>query len=393
MKNIKVTIAGFSNAQVSSLEKYLCDQPWLDVSSEYSQDDNVISWEGIEHHHPDVVLLCVNENWNHVLSVLPAIFRGQVALVVYGPEANSQAMRMAMQAGARDYVSASFANEDVGDILRKVGRQCVSATEEHGQVTSVINAKGGSGGSFLATSLAHMFSDKHKQHTALLDFDFQYGVQSLSLDVEIDHGIAELLSVVNELDPNSVMGYMSKHVGSVYLLAEKQDHIVLPGEFNAENIVKMINLCKRVFDQIVIDLPRMIDQVFSNVVTNSNNVLLVMQQSVAHVRDVKRLYSILIEELDVPRENVSIIVNRYNDDNSVTRKAIIDSVGCSELLSLTNDYKLVATVTDMAVPIAEYAPKAALTKELSELSSRLIGEEIENNRSMFNKVIGGLLRR
>lgn len=396
-KQLKIIFLGAETEAARMLEGHLSKRDSFSVSSNYKTESNGSAvWSHItDRNKPDIIMLSINDQWEKLLSTVPnSIHKNGQIMVVVGPEGNSQAMRLAMKMGARDYLSAPFSVSEITESLLQINSKYVDTdTKTRGQVVSVINAKGGSGGSFIATNIAHLFSDVENQRTALLDFDFQYGVQSLSLDLPIEHDLAEMLTMAPSMDPMSMKGYLSKHKSGIHLLAERQDNIVLTGDIDLSNLSSLIENIEKGFDQVVVDLPRQVDPIFSTVVSHSHHILLVLQQTVAHVRDTKRLFGILVNELDIAPDRIILVVNRYDKDNNVTLDAIKETVGHDNFMTLTNDFKRVALVTDMAMPLYSYAPNAPLTTDLLSLCHQLSGVIKKDKKSIMNKVFGGLLSR
>lgn len=396
-KQLKIHFLGTKTEAARMLEKHLSNRDAFNVRADYIVESNgSVLWSKLsDREKPDIIMLSVDAQWEKILSSVPdSIHNKGQALVVLGPDGDSQAMRMSMKMGARDYLSAPFAVNDITESLLQINSKFVDTGKKtKGQVVCVINAKGGSGGSFVATNVAHVFAEVESKHTALLDFDFQYGVQSLSLDLPMEHDLEEVLAMAPNLDSVSMKGYLSKHKSGIYLLAERQDNIVLSGDVDIANLSSLIENIEKGFDQIVVDLPRQVDPIFSTVVSHSHHILLVLQQTVAHVRDTKRLYGILVEELDIVPESIILVVNRYDKENSVTLDAIEEVVGNGNFVTLSNDFKRVALVTDMAMPLYSYAPNAPLMNDLISLSHQISGIVKEDKKSIFDKVLGGFLSR
>ena len=396
-RQLRVIFLGADTESARMLETHLSERDSFSVRSDYKIGSNGSAlWSKItDRDKPDIILLSIDEQWEKVLETVPnSIHKKSQALVVIGPEGDSQAMRMAMKMGARDYLSAPFSVTEITESLLQISSRFVDTNKKtKGQVVSVINAKGGSGGSFIATNIAHIFAEVEGLSTALLDFDFQYGVQSLSLDLPMEHELEEILTMAPNLDPISMKGYLSKHKSGIHLLAERQDHIVLSGDVDLSNLSCLIENIEKGFSQVVVDLPRQVDPIFSTVVSHSHHILLVLQQTVAHVRDTKRLYGILVDDLDIVPDRIILVVNRYDKDNSVTLDAIEETIGHGNFVTLTNDFKRVAMVTDMAMPLYSYAPSAPLTTDLISLCHQICGIFKEDKKSIFDKVLGGLLNR
>ena len=63
---------------------------------------------------------------------------------------------------------------------------------------------------------------------------------------------------------------------------------------------------------MVVDVPHRIDAAGAATLGMSRNILLVLEQSVMHVKNAAKLLRILTKELGIPRERIRPVVNRFN---------------------------------------------------------------------------------
>ena len=115
------------------------------------------------------------------------------------------------------------------------------------------------------------------------------------------------------------------------------------------------------------------------------------QQSVAHIRDTQRLLNILRHEFELEEDQITVLVNRYNDKSLITIAEIQKTVGHENIKPLVNDYKRVVMSVDTATPIAEYAPTSVISRQLKEIVRAFSGEH-EDKKSFFRRALGGMLR-
>ena len=394
MKNkARILLLGANSEDIRTLDAALRGQVWFSVATATRDDDAIPNWAAVHETRPDVVILSLADNWKASLDSLPAKRVAGWELVVMGPSDNMLAMRHAMQLGARDYVPLKSSVTEVVEIVRRVVRdhQPSSPTRHGGQITTVMNSKGGSGASFLAANIAHLLRSERQMHVGLLDLDLQFGTQSLNFDVSLAYGVVDVLRLIKQLDAIALQGYMSKHRSGLMLLGEKLDEIVLPGDIHPEEVDQLLNLVAQGFDHTVIDLPRQVDPTFSTLVAKSNQFVITTQQSVPHIRDTKRLLRILHDEFQFAPDRIFVVVNRYSEQSGVTLDEIARTLGHDHLFTLQNDFKRVAATIDTATPLAELAPNASLTKELRRLTQHLLGEEIEQP-SILKRALGNIFR-
>lgn len=394
MKNkARILLLGANSEDIRTLDAALRGQVWFSVATATRDDDAVPNWAAVHETRPDVVILSLAANWKASLDSLPAKRVAGWELVVMGPSDNMPAMRHAMQLGARDYVPLPSAVAEVVETVRRVVRdhQPSSPARQGGQITTVMNSKGGSGASFLAANIAYLLRCERQMHVGLLDLDLQFGTQSLNFDLSLAYGVVDVLRLIQQLDAIALQGYMSKHRSGLMLLGEKLNEIVLPGDVHPEEVDQLLNLVAQGFDHTVIDLPRQVDPTFSTLVAKSNQFVITTQQSVPHIRDTKRLLRILHDEFQFAPDRIFVVVNRYSEQLGVTLDEIASTLGHDRLFTLQNDFKRVAATIDTATPLAELAPNAPLTKELRRLTQHLLGEVIEQP-SMLKRALGNIFR-
>lgn len=392
MKNkARILLLGADSDDIRTLDASLRGQVWFSVSTATRDDDATPNWAAVHESRPDVVILSIGNNWKASLDSLPSKRVAGWEWVVMGPSDNMLAMRHAMQLGARDYIPLPTPAAEVVEIVRRVVRdhQPSNPARQGGQITTVMNSKGGSGASFMAANIAHMLCSERQMHVGLLDLDLQFGTQSLNFDVSLAYGVVDVLRLIKQLDAVALQGYLSKHRSGLMLLGEKLDEIVLPGDVNPEAVDLLLDLVIQGFDHTVIDLPRQVDPTFSTLVAKSNQFVISTQQSVPHIRDTKRLLRILHDEFQFSSDRIFVVINRYSEKSGVTIDEIARTLDHDRLFTLQNDFKRAASAIDTATPLADLAPNAPLTNELRRLTQRLLGEEIDQP-SLLKRAFGGI---
>jgi pilus assembly protein CpaE len=282
------------------------------------------------------------------------------------------AMRIAMQAGARDFLPYS----EVSQLLQSVDAICDELSTDSsagGELIAVVNAKGGSGATFLACNLAHLAVSATQESAALIGLDMQFPTLPSYFDMQLRHGLIQALESVNELDAVALDAIMASHESGLKLLAAR------PGDFRfgfddlAEQTKSLIDLLQSNYQHVIIDMPRRLDEVNAQVVSRASRVLLVVQQSLPHIQDATRLRQLLRDQLGVPTERVVIVVNRYSKGGDIQLNDVEKALPGSAIMTVPNQYKIVSESINLGVPMYEHAPKSTVTRALIELQSRVIG--------------------
>jgi len=320
------------------------------------------------------------------LTALPSSMRP--ALLVIAQDNDKHLMRLAMQAGARDFFTHPVDSHELHKSLIQTIFDLRRGQSQQGILTTVINAKGGSGGSFIACNLAHLTSVVSDSSAVLMDLDLQFGTQSLNLDVKPRHNIVETLNDVAKLDFEGLDGYMTRHESGLRLLSTEHDHLTLTNEISIENLDQLLTLSISSYNRIFVDLPRHIDSVSVTILERSDQIVIVIQQSLAHMRDAKRLIGILRSEFNIAAPNIFIVINRYNSEGSLKIKDVQDTLDCQNVLTVPNDYETVAQSTNLGIPLYSYARNAPITKSIMSLIESLnvtVKDEFKE-KSFFQKL-------
>lgn len=338
---------------------------------------------------PDVLIVLLDDLTVDALSQLSSLPSStRPALLVIAEDNDNQQMRRSMQAGARDFFTFPVNNQELLKSFNQIIFDLRRGRSKQGILTTVINAKGGSGGSFIACNLAHIASALSDSSVVLMDFDLQFGSQALNLDIKPLHTIVEALHDVAQLDFDAIDGYMSLHKSGLRLLATTYEQLALPGDISVENLDLLLTLINSHYDRIFIDLPRQIDPLSATILERSDQIIIIVQQSLAHMRDAKRLTQILKSEFNIAEKNILIVVNRYNANSNLSLKDIQGALESSELYQIPNDYESVAQSTNLGIPLYDYVPNSAITKAMISLAESLnvsIKEEFKE-KSFLKKV-------
>ena len=374
MRKITVLVSGRDQPGHEAALRILEGQPDLDVGQPAPEASHLDPLFGLAT-QPDVLVAVLGPRWEETLRALNARPAAQrPAIIIIGPTPDSQIMRRAMQAGARDFFAPPLAHAELLAAVRLIGREKGAGMPvAKGQITAVINAKGGSGASFIAANLAHITAVHKKVPVSLIDLDVQFGALPLAFDLEQRNSLIEALNNANQLDPIALQGYMAKHESGVHVLSAMSDQLPLPWEIQTEALSQVLSLAAQTYSNVVVDLPRQIDPLTSLVLGQANHIVLVMQQSLAHVRDAKRLLRIITSSLSVPREHILLVLNRYSDRDAVRVKDIQDTVNPPAIAMIPNDFRVVSESLNAGVPLLESARQAPVTKSLQELAAKVCG--------------------
>lgn len=371
---VSVLVCGRSKGAVDIMEAMLRGQPGLEVRSRVVLNGFLDPLHGVSP-LPQILILHLGGAWQDELRALtlrPAGERPQT--IVVGPEGNAQIMRLAMQNGARDFFTDPVAGEEMVASVRRIAHEIASGGRSgRGRITALMNAKGGSGATFIASNLSHILAKHLRMRVALLDLDLQFGTLCQYFDLTPHESLLAALGNVQHIDAVALEGYMAKHASGLHLLSAASEQTPLPWQIPVENLDQLLNHAVQAYEHVVIDLPRQIDPLTTRVLERADHILLVMQQGVTHLRDAKQLLRIFTRELLIPLVNIQLVVNRLDKKHSIGIEEIRSMLNPGALVTLPNDYERATTTINLGTPLLDCAKGAPITRALVEFAVKLSG--------------------
>jgi pilus assembly protein CpaE len=391
----RILISSRSRPQIEYVELMLKSEPGVEVQTRVVVNGHFDPLYGVDT-PPDVLILDLSQSWETELRELMAHPERPQLIVIAPAEDNGRVIRMAMQAGARDYFTHPV---ERGEILASVQRMAeelgakAQRQRGKGRLTAVINAKGGSGASFLACSVAHCMASHLRMRTALLDMDLQFGTLPLYLDLAPREGVIAALANADQIDTVALEAHMLKHPSGLRLLASMSEELVSPWEIPQDRLDRLLGQAVGDFEHVVVDLPRQIDPVTSRIMERADYLLIVTQQGISHLRDGKRLVRIATRDLAIPNDRIHVVVNRHDKSNPVDSAQIQAALKPGSLVEVPNDYRRVSESINLGVPLCESAKGAAITRAIVAIAEKLADRPKVERKGALGAVFNQLLLR
>ena len=392
MAKLKILIAGRSELAVKRLSQYLSGHSEFVLTTRLLGNGHADPLHGVSE-TPDMLLLHHAPGQSELQFLSESGQGNQLPLIVFGPGDNPESMRLAMQAGARDYLSETAPLSDlVASLLRLREETVRSGASAAGRLIVVMNSKGGSGASFLATNLAHGFVVNDGARVTLADLDIQLGGLCRYLDITPKMGILQALEVAKQMDDISAEAYTCEHSSGLRLLAAPSKRFVPPNDIPTDELDALLKVFLSINDCVVADSPNRLDAVTEFFLERADNIVLVVQQSLPHVQDAARMIQLLTSEISVPEARISVVVNRYSKNAPVELGDMRKALRTDTLITVPNQFKLAAESINSGIPVADISKKAPLTKAIRNLQTALENKDSMPPRSFLARALPGILR-
>jgi pilus assembly protein CpaE len=392
-KRLEVLLASRNRAPVERFETELAAASSYRIATRFIENGHADPVYGLSE-LPDVVVMVLDDRGH---SDLEALFgereEGGPPLIVVAEEGDAKTMRLAMRAGARDFLSGAVEIEDLIETIDRVAEQLVDrARDSQHELTVFVNAKGGSGATFAACNVAHILTSISEKSTALLSLDLQFGGLSQYFDIKLRHGLMDVLDSVDSLDNVALDAYMTQHDSGLRLLAAMPEKTIQCHTDRAGQLATLVDKMLRCYEHVVVDMPRRIDPYVVPVLERASRIVLMLQQTLGHLHDASRMLE-LFESFDIAPSQVLVVVNRYDKNSPISLDDIKRTLRGTELALVPSDFKTVAESINLGVPIHQHAKGSGVTKALRAIEQQIVGVDETARQGIFGRALGSILRK
>ncbi|WP_168796951.1 AAA family ATPase [Vibrio sp. H11] len=323
---------------------------------------------------PDLIFVETGPNWAQKIVELqgyenPSSDDVHTSLVVFGDENDNGALKIALRIGAADFISDQAGLADLMPLLKNSAEEKIAARKS-GQLFAFVNTKGGSGATTLALNTAVETAVQCKDKVLLLDLDIHFGVVADYLNVNPVYSINDAIANVSDLDEMSLFGLVTKHSSGLHVLTFKQENY-------SENFDKAMQLGKLLptlldyYAYVFVDMSTGVNRMFAPVLSQASKVFLITQQNLVGIKNTARIYKALTIEYGVARDQVELIVNRFEKRQQIKLKDIEKTVSGMTVHVVPNDFKVAIESANLGKPFVESKKSSSITKSISELSHEL----------------------
>lgn len=382
---IRILVADDSKETRFNLKRLIQFDSGLEVVGEASDGGEAI--QKAKELLPDCILMDINMPGVDGLCATEEIVADhpQIAVIIISVQGESEYLRRAMAAGARDYLVKPFGIDDLLSTIHRVVdrvRQEQSAkvhlrlqeSEKPARIVTVFSAKGGVGKTTIATNLAVTLVQM-KQRVALLDLDLQFGDVSIALDLSPQFTIADMVRETGWTS-GETLSYLTRHSSGLLVLAaplqpEQADTI------EGAHVKSILGALRPHFDYIVIDTAQNFTDVTLTALDESDLILLVSTRDLPTLKNVM-LSNDVMRSLHYPPEKIRLVVNRENDKVGLDVSLLEEKLGMAVSYRIPSDGRLVVDSMNQGIPVVCSAPKSAITQGFRKMAVDIVGVEAQS---------------
>lgn len=241
------------------------------------------------------------------------------------------------------------------------------------KIISFIGVRGGVGSSMLATNCAWLLANEMKQKTALVDLDMHFGTGALAFDLEPGRGLTDALENPSRVDGLFIERAMIKESDNLSILGSEAP-LNDPSYTDPAALNHLLVEMRNNFKYVILDLPRTIVADYPMLISETDEVILVSDLSLAATRDVVRFIAFC--KSVAPHVKVKVLLNKVSGPGlvEVDKKDFEATVEQTVDWEIPLDTKLMIQVARSGKILSQSAKNSKVSKILLSVCDHIVGE-------------------
>jgi pilus assembly protein CpaE len=354
---------------------------------------------------PDIVLMDINmpdmngiEATERINKEIPT-----AAVIMMSVQAESDYLRQAMLAGARNFLTKPVSGDELYSTIRKVYELNAdirrryaaavampmpgamdagegSATDRAGKIIVVYSPQGGVGTTTIGANVATALM-REGINVLLADCNLQFGDVNVFLNItNQNQGIADLTATVNDLDDDIVNNVLVAHdSGLRVLLAPPRPEIaetLTPGD-----IAELIKALSHRFDFTVVDTNTALNDLAVSLFDIADKIILVATPTLPAIKNVRLVLDVW-DALEYPPEKTLFVLNRMQSERErgrISAQAIENNLKRTVNVQIPSAEREMIAAVNRGTPLVtgdrSHSPARELVEIATQLHAELIGEK------------------
>ncbi|HQE92568.1 MAG TPA: response regulator [Anaerolineae bacterium] len=362
------------------LRKLLSFDPDIDVVAMAGSGEEALKI--IAQAFPDVVLMDINlpgmdgiATTGKIIEVMPT-----VQVIMLSVQGETDYMRRAMMAGARDYLTKPPSADELLDAIhrayklrQKMGTgplvtpgagqsqaipSVARATEA--RIVTLYSPKGGTGCTTLAVNLAIALQTLlgADSKICLVDANLQFGDVAIFMKLQATRTLADLAPHAQDLDSDLLKTILVSHASGVQILVappNPEDAEVFKDSAVEENganarLKAILEFIRQDFDYVILDTPHQVDDVILAALDVSDLFVIVTRPVIPEIRGARQFIG-LLQKLSYGMDRVSLVINGVDNKRMGIQPEAIERAMIPAIAHIPYDERIALRAANYGEPL------------------------------------------
>ncbi len=360
---------------------------------------------------PNVVLMDINMPDMDGIAATRAIVKDvpTAQIVIVSVQQDTDYLRQAMLAGARDFLSKPPSADELINTIRRLGLASKeqelatvrvpvtpgavngSAPTALGKILVCYSPKGGSGKTTLAVNLAVALQGEDRK-VCVVDANTQFGDIGVFFNLKGKTSLVTAVQQVDEVDETAVTSWVAAHSSGVKVLLGSQS----PEDselITAAPLKRLLLELRHHFTYVVVDVASILRDLELGMMDAADRVLVVAAPDIPTLANVKKYFD-LCEKLEYSKDKPVLVVNKMDKRWGITPQSIEDSLKHPVYCQIPYEDRVATQAINAGVPFVMGDRKAAPSAAVIELATKLradfapkdpTGKPAEKRKSIFSR--------
>jgi len=343
---------------------------------------------------PDVVLMDINmpdmdgiEATERIQEQAPVS-----QIVILSVQGDTNYMRRAMLAGARDFITKPPKSDELVTVIRRAGAKSKAIRKEAqfigrgtgslidprgttialsglGKIVAVYSPKGGVGTTTVATNLAVTL---HSSETPVIivDANLQFGDVVVFLNERGRTSVVDLTPIVDQLDPEIVRDVVIHHEASGIDILSAPPHPEDAERISGAQFVKVMQFLARLYSYVIIDTDSGLSDVTLDTLDASDLLVMISSQDIPAIINTRMMLT-LLTNLGIDKQKILLVMSRFDKQLAITPEKVGHNLGHKVAAVLPEDREIVVPAVNRGIPFMMGEGK---TKEIGKSILELVGK-------------------
>ncbi len=240
---------------------------------------------------------------------------------------------------------------------------------------SFMSTVGGAGATTLAIETAFQLHANNAPggKVALIDLNFVDGACSSYLDAPANLRLGDVAADPERIDEALIDAFASPHPCGFDVLGAARNPFGYQ-EINAQVIGRLLDVCCGIYDHIVIDISRWMQDWTMDVIAGSDALVLVSELTVPALHAARDLAVNIEAAVPENTERLNLILNRMSKrvfGHSISIAEAQKALGRQAAGSISSDWDGAAEAVNFGLPIGQASPKSKISKDVRALIKTL----------------------